>query len=96
MDVSALQKIISDDVSEGRVPLIVIADAGTPITGHIDSIYRIKELCKVHGAWLHVRGHSLAALALANSHQRNGTVNILNGEFPFYFRNIGFIPDFSN
>ncbi|CAG9863923.1 unnamed protein product [Phyllotreta striolata] len=74
MDVSALQKVISDDIADGRVPLIVIADAGTPVTGHIDSISRIKELCKVHDLWLHLRGHSLSALTLANYQQRNGPV----------------------
>ncbi|KAJ8927276.1 hypothetical protein NQ314_020279 [Rhamnusium bicolor] len=73
MDLSALQKMLADDVATGRTPLIVIADAGTPITGHVDNIPRIKELCKVHGAWLHIRGHSLAALALPN-HQRNGHI----------------------
>lgn len=74
MDLSALQKMLADDVATGRTPLMVIADAGTPITGHVDNISRIKELCKVHGAWLHLRGHSLAALALPN-HQRNGHVS---------------------
>ncbi|CAH1957550.1 unnamed protein product [Acanthoscelides obtectus] len=74
MDVSALQKMLADDVATGRTPLLVIADAGTSITGHVDNISRINELCKVHGAWLHVRGHTLAALALPN-HQRNGPVS---------------------
>ncbi|CAH1957548.1 unnamed protein product [Acanthoscelides obtectus] len=73
MDVSALQKMLADDVATGRTPLLVIADAGTSITGHVDNISRINELCKVHGAWLHVRGHTLAALALPN-HQRNGPI----------------------
>nr|CAI5865572.1 unnamed protein product [Callosobruchus analis] len=73
MDVSALQKMLGDDVANGRTPLLVIADTGTPITGHVDNISRINELCKVHGAWLHVRGHSLATLALPN-HQRNGPI----------------------
>ncbi|XP_074040837.1 putative pyridoxal-dependent decarboxylase domain-containing protein 2 [Leptinotarsa decemlineata] len=74
MDISAMQKMLSDDVTAGRTPLIVIADAGTPVSGHVDNISRIKELCKVHGAWLHLRGHSLAALTLPN-HQRNGIVS---------------------
>ncbi|XP_063916087.1 pyridoxal-dependent decarboxylase domain-containing protein 1 isoform X1 [Zophobas morio] len=73
MDVASLQKMLADDVSAGRAPLIVIADAGTPITGHVDNITRIKELCRLHDAWLHLRGHSLAALALPN-YQRNGHI----------------------
>lgn len=75
MDVAALQKMLADDSVTGKVPLIVIADAGTPVTGHVDNIIRIKELCKVHDCWLHVRGHNLSALTLPN-HSRNGHVSI--------------------
>ncbi|KAJ8912202.1 hypothetical protein NQ315_003806 [Exocentrus adspersus] len=73
MDLSSLQKMLADDTATGRTPLLVIADAGTPVTGHVDNITRIKELCKVHGAWLHLRGHSLAALVLP-THHRNGHI----------------------
>lgn len=73
MDVASLQKMITEDLSVGRVPLIVIADAGTPITGHVDNIPRLYELCKMHDMWLHLRGHSLAALALPD-YQHNGHV----------------------
>lgn len=75
MDVAALQKMLADDSVTGKVPLIVIADAGTPVTGHVDNIIRIKELCKAHDCWLHVRGHNLSALTLPN-HSRNGHVSI--------------------
>lgn len=71
MDVAALQKMLAEDVNMGRTPLIVIADAGTPIAGHVDNLLRLQELCKLHNVWLHLRGHSLAALALPLS-QRNG------------------------
>lgn len=77
MDVSLLQRMLSEDIAGGRVPLIVIADAGTPITGHCDNIVRIQELCKLHDVWLHLRGHSLAALALPQ-HQHNGHVSLNN------------------
>lgn len=73
MDVAALQKMLTDDSVMGKVPLIVIADAGTLVTGHVDNIMRIKELCKTHNCWLHVRGHNLAALTLPN-HTRNNNV----------------------
>lgn len=73
MDISALQKMLAEDLTAGRTPLIVIADAGTPITGHVDNISRLHELCKAHDMWLHLRGHGLAALALP-SHQHNGHV----------------------
>lgn len=82
MDLGALQKMLSDDSATGRTPLLIIADAGTPVTGHVDNISRIRELCKIHGAWLHLRGHSLASLALPN-HQRNGHVRF---RFTFHLR----------
>ncbi|GJQ81711.1 hypothetical protein Trydic_g9152 [Trypoxylus dichotomus] len=71
MDITALQRLISEDISSGRTPLIVVADVGTPITGHVDNILRIQSLCKTHDIWLHLRGHSLAALAL-QSHPITG------------------------
>lgn len=73
MDVSLLQRMLAEDVTGGRIPLIVIADAGTPVTSHVDNITRLQELCKAHDVWLHLRGHTLAALALPQ-HQHNGHV----------------------
>ncbi|XP_050298227.1 pyridoxal-dependent decarboxylase domain-containing protein 1 [Anthonomus grandis grandis] len=80
MDVAALQKMLADDSVTGKVPLVVIADAGTPVTGHVDNIVRIKELCKTHDCWLHVRGHNLAALTLPN-HSRNAPVTPVADSF---------------
>lgn len=77
MDVSSLQKMMTEDVTSGKVPLIVIADVGTPITGHADNVLRIQELCRAHDAWLHLRGHGLAALNLPN-YQANNHVTHLN------------------
>lgn len=76
MDVAALQKMLTDDSVMGKVPLMVIADAGTLVTGHVDNIMRIKELCKTHNCWLHVRGHNLAALTLPNHTRNNNVSNI--------------------
>lgn len=75
MDVAFLQKMLTEDIAAGRIPLIMIADAGTPVTGHVDNLPRLKELCKAHDIWLHLRGHSLAALALPQ-HQVNGHVRL--------------------
>lgn len=66
--------MLTEDVNAGRTPLIVIADAGTPITGHVDNLSRIQELCKTYDVWLHIRGHSLAALTLPVN-QHNGHVS---------------------
>lgn len=80
MDVAALQKMLNDDSVTGKTPAIIIADAGTPVTGHVDNITRIKELAKAHDCWLHIRGHNLAALTLP-SHQRNGHISPIADSF---------------
>lgn len=72
MDVSALQQMMSDDVNQNRTPILVLADCGTPITGHLDNIPRLKELCKGYDCWLHLRGHNLAALALPQHGGQSG------------------------
>lgn len=66
MDVSALQRMIAEDVAASRVPLMVLADAGTTIVGHCDNISRLHDLCRLHDCWLHLRGNTLAALAITN------------------------------
>lgn len=67
MDVAALDRLIEEDKTAGRLPLIVLADAGMPIAGHVDNLSRLQEVCHNHEIWLHLRGHSLAALALITS-----------------------------
>ncbi|ELW67676.1 Pyridoxal-dependent decarboxylase domain-containing protein 1 [Tupaia chinensis] len=64
MDVAFLEKLIKDDVERGRLPLLLVASAGTAAVGHTDKIGRLKELCEQYGIWLHVEGVNLATLAL--------------------------------
>ncbi|XP_006245767.1 pyridoxal-dependent decarboxylase domain-containing protein 1 isoform X2 [Rattus norvegicus] len=64
MDVAFLEKLIKDDVERGRLPLLLVANAGTAAVGHTDKIGRLKELCEQYGIWLHVEGVNLATLAL--------------------------------
>lgn len=66
MDVSAIQRLIAEDIAANRVPLMVLADAGTTIAGHSDNISRLHDLCRLHDCWLHLRGHTLAALAITH------------------------------
>jgi hypothetical protein len=40
--------------------------SGTTIAGHVDNVQRLQELCKQHDIWFHLRGHSLAALAMVS------------------------------
>uniref|UniRef100_F6VXE3 Pyridoxal-dependent decarboxylase domain-containing protein 1 n=2 Tax=Ornithorhynchus anatinus TaxID=9258 RepID=F6VXE3_ORNAN len=64
MDVALLDRLIKEDVERGKLPLLLVANAGTPGAGHTDKLARLKELCEQHGMWLHVEGVNLATLAL--------------------------------
>uniref|UniRef100_A0A4W5QLN1 Pyridoxal-dependent decarboxylase domain-containing protein 1 n=1 Tax=Hucho hucho TaxID=62062 RepID=A0A4W5QLN1_9TELE len=66
MDIALLDKLIREDVETGKLPLLLIANAGTPGAGHTDKLGRLKELCEQYGMWLHIEGwvttlHILAA-----------------------------------
>ncbi|XP_010607028.1 pyridoxal-dependent decarboxylase domain-containing protein 1 [Fukomys damarensis] len=63
-DVAFLEKLIKDDIERGRLPLLLVANAGTAAVGHTDKIGRLRELCEQYGVWLHVEGVNLATLAL--------------------------------
>lgn len=67
MDVSALERRLAEDSQSNVVtPLLVLAEAGSVLTGHCDNVPRLREICDKYNVWLHLRGHSLAALALNN------------------------------
>lgn len=65
LDVALLDKLIKEDVEMGKLPLLLIANAGTPGAGHTDKLARLKDLCEQYNMWLHVEGLNLATLALA-------------------------------
>ena len=68
MDVSALERRLAEDTQSNSVtPLLVLAEAGSVLTGHCDNIARLRAICDKYNVWLHLRGHSLAALALNNT-----------------------------
>lgn len=70
MDISALQKLITADIAANRTPLFVIGNVGSSISGEVDNLVRLQEVCRKNSVWLHCRGHSLAALAITQgSHQ---------------------------
>uniref|UniRef100_A0A674N582 Pyridoxal-dependent decarboxylase domain-containing protein 1 n=1 Tax=Takifugu rubripes TaxID=31033 RepID=A0A674N582_TAKRU len=65
MDVALLDKLIKEDIEAGKLPLLLIANAGTPGAGHTDKLGRLKDLCEQYNMWLHVEGVNLATLVLA-------------------------------
>jgi glutamate/tyrosine decarboxylase-like PLP-dependent enzyme len=52
----ALSATIAADLTAGRVPLVVIANAGTTAAGAIDDFTELAAICHEHGVWLHVDG----------------------------------------
>lgn len=47
---------LSRDKADGRVPVQVVATAGTTVRGAFDPIDAIADVCARHGVWLHVDG----------------------------------------
>jgi glutamate/tyrosine decarboxylase-like PLP-dependent enzyme len=66
LDPAALRQAIAADRAAGRVPLAVVATAGTVNTGAIDPLEETAAVCREQHLWLHVDGAygALAALAL--------------------------------
>ena len=54
MDMDALRLAVSDDVEEGRRPVMVHLAAGTTSTGAMDDIATAVEIAREWGLWVHV------------------------------------------
>jgi aromatic-L-amino-acid/L-tryptophan decarboxylase len=52
----ALEDALARDIAAGIVPVAVVATAGTTLTGAVDPIEEIAEVCERHDVWLHVDG----------------------------------------
>ncbi|XP_050433013.1 pyridoxal-dependent decarboxylase domain-containing protein 1 [Adelges cooleyi] len=62
-----LEKIIMNDTESNKKPLIVFGRAGAHVTGQMDDIVGLKELCNKYNIWLHLSGDNLSVLALKSS-----------------------------
>lgn len=56
MRADELDRALAADRAAGVVPVAVIATAGTTLTGAVDPIAEIAEVCERHGVWLHIDG----------------------------------------
>jgi aromatic-L-amino-acid decarboxylase len=61
----ALDAAIADDLAAGVTPVAVVATAGTTLTGAIDPLDQVADVCEQRGVWMHVDGaYGLPAAAL--------------------------------
>lgn len=61
----AVAEAIDRDRAEGVVPVAVVATAGTTLTGAVDPIGSLADVCEERGVWLHVDGaYGLPAAAV--------------------------------
>jgi aromatic-L-amino-acid decarboxylase len=52
----ALAEALHDDVEHGITPIAVVATAGTTLTGAVDPLDPVADVCAEQGVWLHVDG----------------------------------------
>ena len=69
MKAGDLRETIARDLEDGKVPIAVVASAGTTAIGSIDPLNAIADICQEFGLWLHVDGAygALASLAIPDA-----------------------------
>ncbi|MGI9180555.1 MAG: pyridoxal phosphate-dependent decarboxylase family protein [Longimicrobiaceae bacterium] len=65
MDVAALEEALRSLRREGRVPLVVVATAGSTATGLFDPLEEIAAVARREGVWMHVDGAHGASFLLS-------------------------------
>ncbi|MBI1350246.1 MAG: aminotransferase class V-fold PLP-dependent enzyme [Actinomycetales bacterium] len=56
LDAAELESTIVADLSQGIVPVAVVGTAGTTLTGAVDPLDSIADICSRHGIWFHIDG----------------------------------------
>jgi aromatic-L-amino-acid decarboxylase len=56
LNFSALQKTLEQDLAEGKVPMAIVANAGTTNRGAIDPLKQMGQLASAHNIWFHIDG----------------------------------------
>lgn len=69
MSIPALTAAIEADISDGLVPFVVIASAGTTNTGSIDPLSTIADICNARRMWMHVDGAYGASIVLSATYR---------------------------
>ncbi len=63
-DMGQLVRMIAEDRTQGRKPVMIVASAGSTNTGACDPLPEVAALCKANGLWMHVDGAYGAPAAL--------------------------------
>lgn len=68
MRVDLLREAVEKDLVDGVVPVAVVGTGGTTLTGAVDPLDAIADVCEEHGIWLHVDGaYGLPAAATSRA-----------------------------
>ncbi|XP_066276966.1 aromatic-L-amino-acid decarboxylase-like isoform X3 [Branchiostoma lanceolatum] len=54
MTAAALERQIKEDTEAGLLPFLVVATVGTTLTGSVDPVEDIADVCERHQLWLHI------------------------------------------
>ncbi|MDO4289544.1 MAG: aminotransferase class V-fold PLP-dependent enzyme [Eubacterium sp.] len=70
LNTSELEAAIEIDLAQGKIPVAVVASAGTTNTGSVDPLDEIADICRHYGLWMHVDG-AFGASALLSEAQKS-------------------------